>query len=70
VKWWQKSAAQGNAPAQHVLGLSYATGEGVTKDYVTAYMWLDLSNAAGNANAGKARDAVAEKNDARANRMP
>jgi TPR repeat protein len=26
VKWLQKSAAQGNAPAQHVLGLSHATG--------------------------------------------
>jgi hypothetical protein len=33
----------------------------VTKDYVTAYMWLDLSAAAGNANAGKTRDTVARK---------
>jgi hypothetical protein len=26
-----------------------------------AYMWLDISAAAGNANAGKTRDAVARK---------
>lgn len=37
LKWIQKSAAQGYAPAQTNLGLSYFTGEGVKLDQVEAY---------------------------------
>ncbi|MCH8139850.1 MAG: sel1 repeat family protein, partial [Proteobacteria bacterium] len=41
-----KAAAAGVAEAQHNLGVLYANGEGVGRDDVLAYMWLDL--AAGN----------------------
>src|SRR5437899_12688856 len=34
-----KQAAQGNAWAQHNLGVLYDNGRGVPQDYVKAYMW-------------------------------
>ncbi len=34
---------QGNASAQYNLGVMYALGQGVPRDYVQAYMWFDLS---------------------------
>jgi TPR repeat protein len=39
VKWWRKAAEQGNAQAQHNLGLMYDEGEGVTQDYAEAVKW-------------------------------
>ena len=39
----------------------YATGQGVQQDYVTAYMWLDLSAAQGEQGAVKARDMIARR---------
>lgn len=36
VKWYQKSAAQGDADAMWALGRAYAAGEGVEKDRVKA----------------------------------
>ena len=48
VKWYRKSADQGDAFAQHNLGLCYYNGEGVPKDYVLAYMWVNLSLAEDN----------------------
>jgi len=43
VKWYRKSAEQGNAPAQACLGESYSSGQGVPKDYVEAYKWSSLA---------------------------
>jgi TPR repeat protein len=57
VKWYRLAAAQGFAPAQHRLGIIYSEDhDGVSMDYVRAYMWFDL--AAGTATE---RDAVAAK---------
>ena len=42
---------QGNADAQLNLGGMYRYGHGIPKDYVMAYMWLNLAAAKGNASA-------------------
>src|SRR5450759_2224210 len=39
VKWFRKAAEQNNVESQYNLGLCYASGEGVTKDYVEAIKW-------------------------------
>jgi len=54
VKWLQKAAEQNVHEAQYVLGMAYATGKGVPRDYVKAYMWLDLAVAQRNKEAGSA----------------
>jgi len=36
-------AEQDDAAAQHILGLAYEKGQGVEKDYVAAYAWLNLA---------------------------
>jgi TPR repeat protein len=54
--WIRKAAEQGYLRAQYVLGLLYREGAGVPKDYVQAYMWLNLAAAAGEPEAGKTRD--------------
>ena len=36
---------QGNAYAQHNLGVAYRDGQGVPKDLVEAYAWLNLASA-------------------------
>jgi len=43
VYWWQKAAEQGDTEAQYNLGERYAKGDGVSQDYVRAYMWFNLS---------------------------
>jgi len=47
AKWVRKAAEQGNAQAQGVLGEMYYNGEGVTRDYIEAYKWYNLSAAQG-----------------------
>ena len=51
-------ASAGNASAQFNLGLMYASGEGVPKDFVIAYMWRNLASAQGEGIAKPARDAL------------
>ena len=41
---------QGDAGAHHNLGLMYAQGKGVPKDYVLAYAWSSIVAARGNAH--------------------
>ena len=41
MKWYRKAAEQNDAPAQYDLGLCYANGEGVAKDYVEAYRHIN-----------------------------
>ena len=36
-------ALRGDAEAQHILGVRYATGAGVPQDYVQAHMWVNLA---------------------------
>ena len=39
VKWYRKSAEQGNSRGQYNLGYMYEFGKGVTKDYEEAIKW-------------------------------
>ncbi len=43
MRWYRLAAEQGNANAQYSLGVMYANGEGVKRDYVLAYMWANLA---------------------------
>ena len=59
VRWYRRSAAQGNAQGQFFLGFSYKDGEGVPNDHVLAYKWFNLSAAQGHEKAAEFRDKVA-----------
>jgi len=57
ARWWWLAAAQGFAPAQHSLGkLLSGGGQGVATDKTQAYMWLALSAAQGDEEAGRQSD--------------
>ena len=43
VQWFRKAAEQGNARAQFNLGRIYIEGRGVPKNYVYAYMWMNIA---------------------------
>ena len=43
MKWYRLAAEQGDAGAQSNLGLMYAEGQGVPKDYKTAVKWYRLA---------------------------
>ncbi len=43
VAWYRKAAEQGDVTAQATLGVLYSIGQGVPRDYVEAYFWLDLA---------------------------
>ena len=45
VDWFRKAAESGDKDGQFNLGRVYARGEGVTRDYVAAYMWASLAAA-------------------------
>ena len=45
--WFEKSAMQGYLKAQYILGVCYARGIGVRKDYVMSYTWLSLASISG-----------------------
>ena len=49
----RKSAEQGNAQAQYNLGVCYAKGNGVTKDYAEAVKWFRKAAVQGHQNAKK-----------------
>ena len=48
---WLPLAEQGDARAQHNLGLTYANGHGVPQDYKEAVKWFRLSAEQGDAGA-------------------
>jgi hypothetical protein len=51
VKWYRKSAEQGNADAQYNLGVCYEYGYGVPKDHAEALKWyLKPAEQTGQAN--------------------
>jgi TPR repeat protein len=60
VKWFRKSAEQGDASAQYFLGLMYAKGEGVPKDLVEAHVWFNLVGAKGEEYSANSKEARAE----------
>ena len=39
--WSEKAAEQGFVHAQGILGLMFATGQGVKQDYAKAIYWFD-----------------------------
>jgi TPR repeat protein len=41
--WYRKAADQGDPTAQGTLGVLYSIGQGVPRDDVEAYFWLDLA---------------------------
>ena len=45
LRLWRPLAERGNADAQSNLGVMYATGRGVPKNNVLAYMWFNIANA-------------------------
>jgi S1-C subfamily serine protease len=53
VKWFRKSAEQGNASAQYNLGICYYNGQGVVKNEIEGYKWFLLAAAQGALNAKK-----------------
>ena len=54
-------AEQGDASAQHNLGVLYDNGLGVPLDKVRAYMWFTLSAAQGRDGAAAFRDLIARR---------
>jgi uncharacterized protein len=51
AKWFRKAADQGNAKAQHVMGMAYFEGQGVIKDAAEAVKWYRKAADQGYANA-------------------
>ena len=51
VYWFKKSAKQGVALAQYILGVMYYNGLGVARSYVHAYYWYNKSAGQGHAKA-------------------
>ncbi|WP_176962421.1 tetratricopeptide repeat protein [Mariprofundus sp. NF] len=48
---FQQAAEQGNRPAQYLLGLYYARGEGVTQDFDKAFQLLEKASLGGHPKA-------------------
>ena len=61
VREWKPLAEQGDALAQGKLGVMYAFGEGVLKDYVYAHMWGNIAATNGNELGAKLRDDFEKK---------
>jgi len=56
--WLRKSAEQGNARAQELMGLKYFHGDGVPKNRVLSYMWANLAAAQGAYHAQQTRETL------------
>jgi TPR repeat protein len=68
VKWCRRSAEQGWAEAQYILGALYVQGKVVPQNYVQAHKWLNLaasgfpaSDQEGREKAIQLRDSLAAK---------
>ena len=44
VEYFRKAAEQGGVLGQFMLGVMYQEGQGVPKNYVYAYMWMDIAS--------------------------
>jgi TPR repeat protein len=63
-KWLESAALQGQPHAQYKLGILYVNGNGVSRDFVLAYMWLTLSTrhiAGSGSEAVRQRDMLAAR---------
>ena len=61
VRWLQQAAAQGEATAQNNLGWMYETGNGVTKNNASAYMWFSIAETNGSKWAAQNKKTVARR---------
>ena len=55
------SADQGYAKAQYNLGVMYVNGDGVSQDYVLAYMWFYIAGSYGHKNAVANREILKQE---------
>ncbi|MDA9231982.1 sel1 repeat family protein [Porticoccaceae bacterium] len=46
-EWYRKATVQGHVKAQQNLGALYASGDGVPKNKIRAYVWLSIAQALG-----------------------
>jgi len=51
IRVFRAMAEQGNAKAQHVLGVMYRRGQGVSRNRVRAFLWFSRAAAGGDARA-------------------
>lgn len=63
LKWIKKGAERGNVFAQFNLGVAYLKANGVEKDYIEAYKWLNLAAAGGYNEAPAICNALVKKMD-------
>jgi len=40
---WKPLAEKGNTAAQYYIGVMFANGQGVTRDYIQAYAWYSIA---------------------------
>ena len=59
MKHCQHAAEQGLVEAQYNLGLMYATGHGVVRDYVLTHKWFNIAAVQGNPEARVDRSELA-----------
>ena len=60
AKWHRLAAEQGYSDSQFMLGVLYSLGDGVPKDDVLAYMWVNLA-AVGGQGGKKLRDSIGRR---------
>ena len=58
AKWFREAAEQGEAVAQTNMGVMYVNGEGLLKDAVIAYAWLNIAAANGQTEAANMREVL------------
>jgi TPR repeat protein len=51
IRLFRPLAEQGNAKAQHLIGLMYRKGEGVARNKVRAFAWFSMAAARGDSEA-------------------
>jgi localization factor PodJL len=64
--WFRKAAELGIRDSQYNLAILYARGLGLQQDLVQSYTWFAIAAAQGDEDAGKKREDVATKLDAKA----
>lgn len=58
LREWHPLAELGVAEAQYLLGVMYANGEGVIRNYVMGHMWFNAAVSNGYSDARKKRDFI------------
>lgn len=60
AKWFQEASERGIRDSQFNLGILYARGLGVARDLAASYKWFALAATAGDTDAAKKRDDIAQ----------